>query len=167
MYITSRFGIAFFCMLALCACASDRAEEDFGKPTNLTVATALSDIATWFVQMKTLLRDSNMKMGFFPCKSIVTLNVTAGCQYNDKLVLNSSAKPATWWEKALIDASISAKGDFSSAINASMGNTVTFELYNVACLPKDTLAYDKPEKIKAAAEATYVAIENSPALSIQ
>lgn len=122
-------------------------------PTNITVPQAMRDIALGFAEMKATLEQEKRVMGVFVCKATVTFNVTAGGEDNSKLVLDARVSPAPAWEKALLTGHAAGSVDLSSKMNASRGNVVAVEMYSPACIPNNTLGYEKPDQIEEAADA--------------
>ena len=145
------FSCAIFCLSACAGTVSNVVPE----PTRITVSEALNDVATGLINMTNSLEDSGVTIGFFPCKAIVAMNITAGGLDNRDLVINASASPAPGLQNVLLAASAGATFDMSSIATAARGNTILFEMYNPACIPNNTLGYDKPDKIKEAAEAIW------------
>ncbi|MBB2754543.1 UNVERIFIED_ORG: hypothetical protein GGI57_005278 [Rhizobium aethiopicum] len=147
--VQSGFAATVFCCLALQGCAAF-SPSDLAKPTSLSVEEALSDVGRGFAGMKHELRRSDLKLGLYPCKVTVNLNVTASAEQGGKLVLDASTAPTTTTTTALVN-TVSASGHVEqvNSSSASRGNTVVVEMYSVACTPKDTLAGTHPEKISA------------------
>lgn len=136
----------FFIITSLTACAAFSPNE-IADPSTLTIDEAMESIGEGFQKMKTKL-DGN-KLGLWPCKVTTTLNVSANADKGGKLVLDTTIKPPA----DIVTAEI--KGNVTQANNSSAtrGNTVNIELYSAACIPKDTLGYDKPEKVQSVVDA--------------
>lgn len=133
--------MAFGCAaVTLSGCASLSPNEIVTKPSNVGVSEALTQIGEGFSGMKGALGDT--KLGLFPCKVTVNLNVTASANDSSKLVVDFSATAP----QKVVDASGTANAEFTADSTAQRGNAVAIEMYSVACLPKETLAYDKPDK---------------------
>ena len=129
--------------LAITGCAAFSPNE-VAKPSTLTIANAMGDIGEGFLNMRaTLDKNPNLKLGLWPCKVTATLNVTANADMGGKLVLDTSIKPPV----KVVDASITGHAEQTNNSSATRGNTVDVELYSAACLPKDTLGFDKPDKV--------------------
>lgn len=103
--------------------------------------------------MKQELRKSDLKLGLFPCKVTVNLNVTASADQGGKLVLDASTAPTTVAQNT-VSRAVTATGHFEQSNNSSAtrGNTVIVEMYSIACTPKDTLAGANPDKVKVVTE---------------
>lgn len=100
--------------------------------------------------MKHELRQSDLKLGLFPCKVTVNLNVTASAEQGGKLVLDASTAPTTLAQSSATR-TVSASGHFEQFNNSSAtrGNSVVVEMYSIACTPKETLAGAHPDKVGA------------------
>jgi hypothetical protein len=154
MFRSTSFSQGFPASVTLCAlalsvsaCASLSPEDIESKPSNVGVKEALTQIGEGFLGMKTALGET--KLGLYPCKVTVNLNVTASATDNNQLVIDLSVKPPA----QVIDASASVKGDFSATSTAQRGNTVVVEMYNLVCLPEGTLGFEKPDKYPLVLEA--------------
>ncbi len=136
-------------LLTLNACAAFSPNE-VANPSTLTIKDAMGDIGAGFAAMQDALKsDKGLKLGLWPCKVTVALNVTADASQGGKLVLDTTIKPPA----KVIDASITGHAEQTNASSATRGNTVDVELYSVACLPKGTLAYDAPDKVAVVGKA--------------
>jgi hypothetical protein len=154
MFRSMPFSQGFTASVTLCAvalsvsaCASLSPEDIKSEPSNVGVKEALTQIGEGFSGMKEGLGET--KLGLYPCKVTVNLNVTASATDNNQLVIDLSATPPT----QVIDASASVQGEFSATSTAQRGNTVVVEMYNLVCLPEGTLGYEKPDKYPAVLEA--------------
>lgn len=145
-------AIVGVCVVApfVTSCASFSPKE-VGQPTSLTVESALTDVGRGFAGMKSYLRDNNLKLGLYPCKVTVNLNVTADAAQGGQLVLDASTAPAATATSTAIN-TFSASGNFTqtNSSSAHRGNTVVVEMYSAACTPKETLGGANPDKIAAA-----------------
>jgi hypothetical protein len=118
--------------------------NEVAKPSTLTIENAMGDIGAGFVKLKgNLEQNPGLKLGLWPCKVTVSLNVTANADMGGKLVLDTTIKPPA----KVVDASITGHAEQTNNSSATRGNSVDIELYSIACLPKDTLGFDKPDKM--------------------
>lgn len=141
---THKVYISLLATFSLSACAAFSPNE-VAQPSKLTIADAMADIGTGFANLKRSITqyDSDYKIGMWPCKVAVTLNVTANAEMGGKLVLDTSLKaPAK-----VVDGSITGHAEQTNTSSAARGNTISIDMYNVACIPNNTLAYDKPDKV--------------------
>ena len=76
-----------------------------------------------------------MVLGLFPCRIEISLNVKAGQKQSEGLVVGTGPEFETIFKLA---------SEYSEEIVAQRGNTIEIEMYNPACLPPDTLGYEKP-----------------------
>ena len=139
----------------LSACASFKPKDIVPVPSNLTVSEALKDIGTGFNSLRNELGDN--KLGMFPCVITVNLKVTASAEDSSKLVLDMSATAPSRSSTANLTAGASSE--------AERDNTIRVEIYNPGCLPKDTLGYSNPEKVKDAMLGMIVPEDKIPPLS--
>ncbi len=164
--MTSRQTLAI--LLVLCipletACAAF-SPKDVANPTNLTVESALRDVGAGFAAMQREVRQQpNMKLGLFPCKVTVSLNVTASADQGGKLTLDASTAPTTT-QATVISNTFSAAGhvEQTNTSSATRGNNVVVELYSVPCIPKDTLAGTAPDKVSAVLAGATSGLSQSP-----
>lgn len=121
---------------------------DVAKPTSLTVEHALADVGRGFALMKQELREGDLKLGLFPCKITVKLNVTAAAEQGGKLVIDASTAPTTLAQNT-VQRTVTASSHLeqTNTSSVSRGNTVIVEMYSIACTPKDTLAGAHPDKV--------------------
>lgn len=149
----------FFC---LGSCTS-YSPKDVADPTKLTVEDAMTDVGRGFAGLKAELRKSDLKLGIFPCKVTVNLNVTAAAGERGKLVIDASTAPTTTATTTLTN-TISASGHFEqeNSSSATRGNTVVIEMYNVACVPKDTLAGSFPDKVEKVSKVVQESPTSTP-----
>jgi hypothetical protein len=104
--------------------------------------------------MKDELRKSDVKLGLFPCKVTVNLNVTASAEQGGKLVLDASTAPtSTATATQLNTITASGHAEQTNTSSATRGNTVVVEMYSVACIPKDTVAGTYPDKVGSLTKA--------------
>lgn len=139
------------CLLTVLSGCSAFSPNEVAQPSKLTISDAMADIGEGFAKLKENItkNDPNLRVGLWPCKVGVTLNVTANAEMGGKLVLDTSLKPPV----KIVDASLTAHAEQSNTSSASRGNTVSIDMYNVACIPNNTVGYDKPEKIKDLGDA--------------
>lgn len=141
--IVSVLGVLF-----LSGCAT-WVPSDVVQPKDVTVSQALQDIGKGFAALDDELEDK--VLGVYPCKITVSLNVKASAKDAGKLVVDLSTKPRVVNDKPLAPAA-KANIERSGEAAAERGNTVAIEMYNPACLPNNTLGYEKPDKLNAAME---------------
>ncbi|TAN70488.1 MAG: hypothetical protein EPN17_05055 [Methylobacter sp.] len=146
-----------FAISSLTACAAFSPNE-IANPSKLTVDQAMESIGLGFQKMKTAL-DGN-KLGLWPCKVTTTLNVTANADQGGKLVLDTTIKPPA----DVVTAEIKGHAEQTNNSSATRGNTINIELYSAACIPKDTLGYDKPEKVQGVVDALESSMNKAPLL---
>ena len=115
--------------------------------STVTVSEALEDIGQGFNEMSKALGEE--KLGLFPCKLTVELNVAAHATEIGKL-----AVAATRLEGSVAEAKSEAKRD----------NKITVELYAPACLPTGTLGHDKPEQLQKALAGMTISEELAQAI---
>ncbi|WP_126911571.1 hypothetical protein [Rhizobium chutanense] len=153
-------SLCLFLCLGSCAAYSPK---DVANPTKLTVEDAMTDIGRGFAGLKAELRKSDLKLGIFPCKVTVNLNVTASADQGGKLVIDASTAPTTTATTSLTN-TISASGHFeqTNSSAATRGNTVVVEMYNVACVPKDTLAGSFPDKVEKVSKVVQESPTSTP-----
>lgn len=145
--------INVYMLVSISACTAFK-PSDVANPSKLTISEAMNDIGMSFAKLKSQLSNNSpnskpLHLGLWPCKVVVTLNVTAGATDNAQLVLDTAIRtPAN-----AVNAEIKGHAEKNSTSSASRGNTVNIELYNSACIPKDTIGYDKPEHVKDISDA--------------
>ena len=157
----TRFALVTIASLTACTSLSPKEVSD---PSTITVSQALQEIGKGFAAMYNELQ--GRKLGFYPCSAIVTFNVTANANDGGKLVLDLSASPAAGFEKSLIDFGAKANLEQAAAASAARGNVVSIAMYNPGCIPKDTLAYDKPELVGEAAAGMSRGLPSGPPLDL-
>ncbi|MDR6100574.1 hypothetical protein QE369_000752 [Agrobacterium larrymoorei] len=145
------------------ACAA-YTPNDLAKPTSLTVEAALTDIGAGFAGMKSKLREGgDLKLGLYPCKVIANFNVTASAAQGGKLVIDASTAPTTTAQTTKTNTlSATVQAEQVNSSSATRGNTIAIEIYNVACIPKDTLATIQPDKVGVVANALAGSISMAP-----
>ena len=120
--------------------------RDVVEPKDVTVSEALKDIGKGFANLDTELGEK--VLGVYPCKITVNLNLKASAEDEGKIVIDLSTKPRVV-ERISTPLDPAAKTNFerSGEAAAERGNIISVEMYNPACLPNNTLGYQKPEKI--------------------
>ncbi len=136
----------------LSACAS-WFPSDVVEPQDVTVSEALKDIGKGFADLDAELRDK--VLGVYPCKITVSLDVKASAKDAGKVVVDLSTKPRVV-ETTPLDPAAKANIERSGEAAAERGNTVEILMYNPACLPNNTLGYDKPDSLNKAMEGMAV-----------
>jgi hypothetical protein len=137
-------------VISLAGCAAFSPNE-VADPSHLTIDNAMQSIGEGFIKMQAAL--SGNKMGLWPCRVTTTLNVTANADQGGKLVLDTTIKPPS----EVVTAEIKGHAEQTNNSSATRGNTISVEMYNAACIPKDTIGYDKPDKVDLVVKA----LENS------
>lgn len=138
--IWTRFLVIAACSIAVSAC-TNLGNQTIVDPKDVTISEALKDIGGGFADLGKTLGDK--KLGVFVCKITMKFNVKASESQEGKLVLDLPQ---------IIGTKGSAKVEHGSDSDAERGNVVNLEMYNPGCLPNNTLGFDKPEKVSAAAE---------------
>jgi len=153
----------YLCLLLCLSSCAAFSPKDVANPTNLTVENALTDVGRGFAGMKTELRKSDVKLGLFPCKVTVNLNVTASADQGGKLVVDASTAPTSTAATTQIN-TLTASGhvEQTNTSTATRGNTVVVEMYSVACTPKDTLAGTFPDKVGSVTREVAAGVPVSP-----
>nr|WP_316652978.1 hypothetical protein [uncultured Gellertiella sp.] len=124
---------------------------DLARPGSVTVENAMVDIGKGFSGMNRALKAGKTKLGIDVCKVTVNFHVTSGADKSGTLVLDlKAAPPAT---STVTTVSAGANLTQTNTSHTDVGNMIDIEMYNVACLPKDTLGYDKPGKVQAVVDA--------------
>ncbi len=124
---------------------------DLARPGSVTVENAMVDIGKGFSGMNRELKAGKTKLGIDVCKVTVNFHVTSGADKSGTLVLDlKAAPPAT---STVTTVSAGANLTQTNTSHTDVGNMIDIEMYNVACLPKDTLGYDKPGKVQAVVNA--------------
>ncbi|WP_446810556.1 hypothetical protein ACH50O_02920 [Methylomonas sp. 2BW1-5-20] len=133
--IKTAVQIVFFTStLTGCSAFSPR---DLAEPSELEIDVVMGKIGTGFANMKAELNKGNTKLGIWPCKVTTTLNVTASAEQGGKLVLDTTIRVPT----EVVNADISGHAEQTNNSSATRGNVINIEMYNPACVPKDTVAY--------------------------
>ena len=139
----------------LTACSNPPPVELVGRK-DVSVAKALQDIGRGFRSLSSEL--DGAVLGVVPCKISMVLVVKASATEDNTLAIGISEAPAEIVGKSVqIDADSKVDtlgfgviGSREGQATANRDNTITIELYNPGCLPKDTLGYDKPSDVKSA-----------------
>ena len=142
-------------IVLLAGCASFSPNE-VANPSQLTIDNAMQSIGEGFIKMQAAL--SGNKMGLWPCRVTTTLNVSASADQGGKLVLDTTIKPPS----DVVTAEIKGHAEQANNSSGTRGNTISVEMYNVACLPKDTIGYDKPDKVGLVLDALKDSSNSSP-----
>lgn len=160
-----RDSYAFLTLLGASAsgCAAF-SPKDLAQPTSLTVEHALVDVGAGFAGMKNeLRRNGDQKLGLYPCKVTVNLNVTASADQGGKLVLDASTAPTSVATSTLTNTvSGSVHAEQTNSSSATRGNTVAVELYSIACLPAGTLGQVNPDKVAIVTKAADEGLPQAP-----
>jgi len=131
-------------LLVVGACTSFD-PSDVAEPSKVTVDEAMATVGKGFVRLRQELEASDVKrIGVIACKIIVNFNVSAAAGEENKLVLDLKFQPAP---NPVATAQAGANAEFAATASAARGNTIAIEMYNPACLPKDTFAYQNPDKV--------------------
>lgn len=146
-------------VFAISACAAF-SPTDLVNPKSVTVEQALSDVGAGFASMKQELNKKGpTKLGLYPCKVSLELAVKSSADQNGKLVLDNKQSQST---SSGVGFNFDAEQENKSS--ASRGNTIKVEMYSIPCIPKETLAFEKPDKVKIVAKAAEEAVIFSPQL---
>ncbi|MBY5744644.1 hypothetical protein HFO28_13730 [Rhizobium leguminosarum] len=156
----------FACLLlpTLAGCTAF-SPKDVANPTTLTVSDALTDVGAGFANMKRQVDAGRIKLGLYPCKVTVNLNVTADAARGGTLVLDASTKPAETTTTTVTN-SFSAHANLTqtNTSTAHRGNTVVVEMYSLACTPKDGVAGSNANLL-ALANAMNIAQKQAPVMA--
>lgn len=156
------YACLFLPALAGCTAFSPK---DVANPTTLTVSAALTDVGAGFANMKRQVDAGGIKLGLYPCKVTVNLNVTADAARGGTLVLDASTKPAETTTTTVTNTfSASANLTQTNTSTAHRGNTVVVEMYSLACTPKDGVAASSAN-LAALANAMNIAQRQAPVLA--
>lgn len=137
---------------------------DLANPTNLTVEDALRDVGAGFAGMREELdQRRGLKLGLYPCKVTVNLNVTADAAQGGKLTLDASTAPSQTTSTTHVN-TVTASGhvEQTNTSTAHRGNTVVVEMYSVPCIPKDTLGGTNPSKVRLVSDAAERGVQHAP-----
>ncbi|MGA0533561.1 hypothetical protein [Hansschlegelia sp. KR7-227] len=163
--MSKKFGFLLLACGSLAGCASFTPAQ-VADPTGLTIERAMTDVGAGFAGMNAALRRDGhrVKTGLYPCKVVVTLNVTANAERGGGLLLDANAAaPAVKTETAstaTADAKLHVEQKNSST--AVRGNTVNIEMYSIPCLPTDTLAGSAPDKVSTVVKAATDGVDFAP-----
>ncbi len=147
-------------IIALLPGCASMLPRDVVEPKDVTVSEALKDIGKGFANLDTELGDK--VLGVYPCKITVNLNLKASAEDKGKIVIDLSTKPrVAEGISTPLDPAAKANFERSGEAAAERGNTISVEMYNPACLPNNTLGYEKPEKIDDAMEGMAITKEQA------
>ena len=134
--------------------------SDIVEPKEVTVSEALKDIGKGFANLDAELGEKIL--GVFPCKIAVNLNLKASAKDQGKIVIDLSTKsPVVEGVSTPLNPAAKANVERSGEATAERGNTISVEMYNPACLPNNTLGYEKPDKINDAMEGMAISKEEA------
>ncbi len=141
-----------------CAGCAAYSPKEVASPSKLTVSAAMLDIGSGFANLKKGITqdDPYNKTGLYPCKVLVTLNVTASAEQGGGLVLDTGIKPPS----AYIEGGL--KVDQKNGSSAQRDNNITIEMYNPSCIPNNTVAYNTPDKVEMVARAMEAGVHGAP-----
>ncbi len=121
-------GVALLGSVSACASYSP---SEVANPTDLTIDQAMADVGTGFVRLRQELDKAprELRLGLYPCRVEVALNVTANAARGGRLVLDASLKPPV----KVVEAGVAVQAAQENTSAASRGNTVTIVMENPTC----------------------------------
>ena len=128
------------CTTLGCTAVTTSSKDLNSQPSNVGIRDALEQIGEGFAVMGAA--NSKKTLGLYACQVKVNLNVTASANESDKLVVDLSATPNI----DILDLGAEVDAESSATAQASRSNAIEVNLFNPACLPPGTLAYDKPNE---------------------
>lgn len=109
----------------LCGCGTFTPAQ-VAQPSDITIKSALSQVAEGVAEMQAELRDRKIRLGVIVDEVNVTFNVTANATRTDTLSVDLSNGPAT---NSVIAASL--KGSDQLVATGTRGNVVNIKLKNI------------------------------------
>jgi len=126
--------IVAFLAMAVVGCTSQ-----YGKPTDITLESALTSVGTGLAGMRAAERGAAGSGGLVPSEVVITFNVAASATDSGSLAIQASAPTG-----APINASANASA--ATTQTASRGNQITITLTNLLFAPPNLIA-DNPDTV--------------------
>jgi hypothetical protein len=128
--MTRKYLLIMSALLSLSGCGIWQPRDIVPQPTTINIVNAVAQIRRAIVEAQVDANQTGLYSGYYPCTAQAVLNVTAGAQNSDQLVLDASIKPPS-----PAAPSISASNTYSTSSSASVGNQITITLVSSLCLP--------------------------------
>jgi hypothetical protein len=143
------FAIVAGAIFSLTGCGIWQPRDIVPRPTSISIVDAVSQIRQAIVKASVEANQTGLYSGYYPCTATAVVNVTAGAQNSNQLVLDASIKPPS-----PAAPSIGLSNTYATSSSASVGNQITITLVSSLCLPgsgDDGKAADKGSAEKGAA----------------
>ena len=132
----------FFVLIPLGGCAAF-SPSDLVPANSVTIEQAMEDVGSGFVKLNRKLQEGDIRTGMIACSTNITFNVSAKADQNGKMTLALHPGSAI----TALGANSGFTAEQTNNSHAERSNAVTIELVHAACIKKDTLGFQSPDKI--------------------